>query len=135
MPVVDASVWVALHHGGDRFHARCVRWLERTLLDGGSLVAPALLHVETAAALRRLTRDDGLTREALEETADLGLVELIPLTVERARQAAAVAVATGVRGADAVYLDLARERGDVLISLDRQQLERGAAVARVEQPA
>ena len=134
MTVVDASVWVALHHGGDRFHARCAGWLERLLIEGGPLVAPTLLEVEAAAALRRLTGDEQSAQEVLAESSDLGFLELIPLTVPRAHRAAALAMSTGVRGADAVYLDLARERNDVLVTLDRQQLDRGAGVVAVEEP-
>ena len=135
MTVVDASVWVALHHGKDRFHSRCIRWLERLLIEGGPLVAPTLLEVEAAAALRCLTGDEQLAAEVLAESSALDFLDLMPLTVPRAHRAAVLAMSTGVRGADAVYLELARERSDVLITLDRQQLDRGRRVAAVEEPS
>lgn len=134
MAVVDASVWVSLLHAGDRFHSRSLRWLERNLVEGSVLVAPTLLEVETAAALRRLTGDEELSGAALELTADLGLLELVPLTADRAARAASLATSTAIRGADAVYLELAEERNDVLVTLDRQQLERGARVVTVREP-
>ena len=134
MPVVDASVWVSLHHSRDRFHRPCVRWLERVLLDGEELVAPTLLEVEVAAALRRLTGDEALARQAIDRAASLGILDLVPLTAERSRRAAALASSAAVRGADAVYLDLALERNDVLVTLDRQQLERGSRAVNVSRP-
>jgi len=133
--VVDASVWVALHHRGDRFHSRCAEWLERLLIEGGPLVAPTLLEVEAAAALRRLTGVQQLVEEVLARSSARAFLELVPLTPPRAHRVAALAISTGVRGADAVYLELARERNDVLVTLDRRQLERGAGVAAVEEPS
>jgi predicted nucleic acid-binding protein len=64
-----------------------------------------------------------------------GLVDLVPLDIERGRRAATIAAATGVRGADAVYLELAVQRGEVLVTWDRQQLDGDARVARVQRPA
>jgi predicted nucleic acid-binding protein len=51
-----------------------------------------------------------------------------------AERAAGIAVEHGIRGCDAVYVALAEQFGDVLVTLDRQQLERGAAVAPVREP-
>ncbi len=134
MPVVDASVWVSLLQEKDRHHRRCTRWLEGVLVDGPDLAAPTLLLVEVAAAIRRLTGDDELASEAVSSIEDLHILELVPLSDERSRRAAAIAGATAVRGADAVYLELARDRHDVLVSLDRQQLERGRAIVSVQRP-
>ena len=134
MPVVDASVWVSLCHAGDRKHAKSRRWLERALGEAERLAAPTLLRVEVAAAVRRLTGDGRLAEEALATVDGHGWVELVDLDSERSRRAAEIAAATGVRGADAVYLELAVQRGLALVTWDRQQLERGSAVARVETP-
>ncbi len=132
MPVVDASVVVALNHGADPQHERCLGWLRGCLERGERLVAPHLLLVEVAAAVRRLTGRPGLARAATA-----GLQEWLgffSLDGARAAAAAQVAAATGVRGADAVYLALAQELGEPLVTLDRQQLERGRAVAEVRRP-
>ena len=134
MPIVDASVWVSLCHGGDRHHEKSKRWLEARLLDGERLCAPTLLSVEVAAAIRRLTGDEGHAQAAASTLEELESIDLFALDSDRSRRAAAIASSTGVRGADAVYLELAAQRGDVLVTWDRQQLERGRAVARVETP-
>ena len=134
MPVVDASVFVSIHHAGDRFHKRCAAWLEKALERGDSLTAPNLLAIESAASLRRLTGEESLAAEAVEELIEGGWIRLFPLTRDRALAAAALAGATGVRGADAVYLALARELDEPLITLDRLQLERGRNAAIVQRP-
>lgn len=137
MAVVDASVWVALCHGGDRHHKTSAAAIRELLANGERLSAPTLLKVEVAAALRRLTGDSRLVRTALAETdrfAELGWIDFFELTHERSLRAAEIAAKTGVRGADAVYLELAAQRGETLITWDRQQLARGAAVTRVTTP-
>ncbi len=60
--------------------------------------------------------------------------ELVDLSAERARRAAELAADTGLRGADAVHVELAADRGDRLITWDRQQASRGRATARVATP-
>jgi predicted nucleic acid-binding protein len=70
----------------------------------------------------------------VEELFALGAVELIPLDRERARRAAALAAASGVRGADAVYLALAQELVENLVTLDRLQAEQGAKLVEIRTP-
>jgi len=134
VPVVDASVWVATLHRADPGHARCSDWLRRALDAGASLTAPSLVLAEVAAAIRRISGHAETGADAIVKLLAVPALDLCDLDVARARRAAEIAVNTGVRGADAVYLALAVERGDVLISLDRQQRERGGAVADVRLP-
>jgi predicted nucleic acid-binding protein len=51
---------------------------------------------------------------------------LVPLTEQRARQAAQIAITCRLRGADAVYVALAQELGTTLITWDAELLARGA---------
>lgn len=135
MPVLDASLWVSVCHAGDRHHRRSMRWLESRLGAGDQLLAPTLLSAEVSAAVRRLTGDRSLAEAAAASLDELESFELVPLNRERATRAAEIAASAGVRGADAVYLELAAERGDVLVTWDRRQLERGRQAARVERPS
>ena len=61
-------------------------------------------------------------------------IEFIPVTQAVAERAAAIAADYCVRGCDAVYIAVAEQLGDDLITLDRQQLERGAAVVTTSRP-
>lgn len=99
------------------------------------MAAPGLLLVEVAASIRRLTGSTKLARRVLSELQEDELIELYPLTAARSEAAAEIAASIGVRGADAVYLALASELGETLITLDRQQLERGKRVVDVTRPA
>jgi predicted nucleic acid-binding protein len=133
LPVVDASVWVAYYHEADPAHATCFAWVGAALAQGERLVAPSLVLPEVAAALARLGGPETAKTAVQHLRSRIGLV-LLELDETRALRAADLAITARVRGADAVYLALAQERGDLLISLDRQQRERGSAVARVQSP-
>lgn len=134
MFVLDASLYVATISETDRFRQRSARWLEACLREGASLFAPSLFAVEIAAAIRRLSGSRTVAERAVARLRDKAFIELLPLTWERAQEAAEVAARTGLRGADAVYVALARELGATLVTLDRQQLERGSGIADVRRP-
>lgn len=51
-----------------------------------------------------------------------------------AEAAATLATACSLRGADAVYVALARQEGAPLITLDREMIERGGTAALVMTP-
>jgi predicted nucleic acid-binding protein len=133
MPVIDASVVVALHHAGDRHHRVAFAWL-KALDSNERLAAPNLMVVEVAAAIRRLSGDADLAEEAADDVRSGGWIDLYPLTPEREEAATRMACDVAVRGADAVYLALAAELGQLLVTLDRQQLERGGEVGSVVRP-
>jgi predicted nucleic acid-binding protein len=134
MLVVDASVVVASVSRADAFHDPSRRWMDSCIEDGVELFAPNLLEVELAAALRRLSGDRRFAERAVSRMHQKGFIELMPLTPERAWRAAELAARSGVRGADAVYLALAQELGVPLVTLDRQQLERGQDHVSVRRP-
>jgi len=99
------------------------------------MAAPSLLLIEVTASIRRLTGSAKLARRVLLELQEAELIELYPLTATRSEAAADLGAVIGVRGADAVYLALARELDETLVTLDRQQLERGRGVVDVTKPA
>jgi predicted nucleic acid-binding protein len=99
------------------------------------LFCPTLLPVEVAAAIAR-SRDDASRAVALA-----ALVRgwpnqsLVPLDGAVADRATDLAARLRLRGADAVYAAVAQQYGTILITLDRQQLERLPPEVRVARPA
>ena len=134
MPVIDASVWVAINHAADPGHARCVAWFDSALESNDRLLAPTLLAAEVAGAIRRLTGKQDVAAGVVEQLFELGVVELIGLDPVRSRRAAGVAGSTSLHGADAVYLALAQELEEVLVTIDRQQADRASGIVEVRMP-
>jgi len=134
MAVIDASVAVALVNSHEQEHGTSWAWLEQARATGESVTAPVILLAEVAAALSRGMGDSPLAQRVVQRLAQSELVELTPVTLIMAQQAAAIAAEHRIRGCDAIYVALAEQLGEQLVTLDRQQLERGAAVVGVRVP-
>ncbi len=130
MTVIDASVYVALLKRDERDHARSRAWFG----EAAPVAAPNIILAEVAAAISRGTGDEDRALREVEALERDGLVDLIPVSDQLAGRAARLAAEHQVRGCDAVYVALAEQLGDDLVTLDRQQLERGGAVVRTREP-
>lgn len=134
MPVVDASVVVSALTATDTNHVTAARWLANAIRSGIAMRAPSILLPEVTGAVRRATGREDLAEIALQELLSLPRLTMYPVSLSLALRASAAARNHGLRGCDAVYLALAAEHGDTLITLDREQLQRGAAVALTATP-
>lgn len=132
--VLDASVYVALLRATEPAHAQSWRWVRQARQRGERLVAPALLLPEVAAAISRGSQKPLLARRVAELLTRSALIELVGVTPELAGHAASIAADHRLRGSDAVYVALAEELGHPLLTLDRQQLERGSEVVTTREP-
>lgn len=135
MPVIDASVYVALINEKEPAYDRCWRWLNQTRNRRERISAPLIFPVEVAAAVSRGMSDTRLAHKLVARLVQTRLIQLVPVTTVLAERAATIAAEYRIRGCDAVYVALAEQLDDELITLDRQQLERGAAVATTRQPS
>ena len=134
MAVIDASVYVALLNADEEHHACSWQWFERANRTHEPMRAPVILLAEIAAALSRGMGDSALAHQVVGQLLQSQVVELLPVTITLAERAAAIAADYRVRGCDAVYVALAEQFGDTLVTLDRQQFERGGVVVAVHQP-
>ena len=134
MPVIDASVYVALINAQEEAHTRCWTWFEGAQATREAIVAPAILLPEVAAAISRGVGNKELALKVVEQLKGAGVIELFPVTQPVAEQAAQVASEHRIRGCDAVYVALAAQLADELITLDRQQLEQANSIVEVRKP-
>ena len=131
---IDASVFVNAFNPHEDGHARSLEFLTAIRDDGHPVVVPTLMVAEVAAAVARASGDAaGAVAYALAAAA-LPQLTLVSLTARLARQAAQLAATHRLRGADAVYLIVARRYGAVLVSRDQEQRARGAAITICRTP-
>lgn len=134
MAIIDASVYIALVNAHEKEHASSWAWFEQARAAEESVVAPVILLAEVAAALSRGMGDAPLAHRVVQQLARSGVIELVPITMPIAERAAEIAAEHRIRGCDAVYVALADQLSDTLVTLDRQQLRRGAALVTVRSP-
>jgi predicted nucleic acid-binding protein len=134
MAVIDASVYVAMFHAGEPGHASSWTWWRRAQYTSESISAPLILIAEVAAALSRGASDPSLAHQVVQQLLRYQVVQLAPITSILAERAAAIAADYRVRGCDSIYIALAEQLDEELITLDQQQLERGAVVVKTRRP-
>jgi predicted nucleic acid-binding protein len=134
MPVIDASVYIALIHAHEPDHARSWAWFERASASVEPIRAPVVLLTEVAAALSCGVGDRALARRVVLQLARSRAVELVPVGLGLAERAASIAADHRIRGCDAIYIALAEQSADYLVTLDDQQRERGAEVVPTRTP-
>jgi len=134
MPVIDASVYVALINAQEPEHEASLAWYRRTIEERTAITAPNIILAEVAAALSRGLGDASLAIQAVEQLQRSKIITLRPILHPLAELAADIAAQHRIRGCDALYVALARQTGDDLVTLDQQQLARGGAVVRTYPP-
>jgi predicted nucleic acid-binding protein len=135
MPVLDASVCVAIFNEIDPDHPAASSWFAAASLAEEPIVAPVILLAEVGSALARALDEDRAPMEAVKLLRSGRLLELFPVDGRLAARAATIGIALRIRGADAIYVALADQLGIPLITFDRQQLERGGQVVTARTPA
>ncbi len=134
MPVIDASVYVAIVNTDDVHHRASRQWLESTLRAGETIQAPAIILNEVAAAVSRGVKNQRLALETIERLEHSTIIQLAPISIPLAKSAAHIAAKQRIRGCDAVYIALAADMGESLVTWDRQQKERGASLVTTFTP-
>ena len=133
MTVVDASVLVAYYYQDDTGHDAARDWFRARPRDRTSLRAPAIVLSEVSGAIaRRAGRDMGVLVQT--QLMQPGFLDVHPIGPVLASRASGIAVRLRLKGCDAIYVALAEELGEELITLDAEQIRRGGQVVRVARP-
>lgn len=96
---------------------------------------PLLVLAEIVGALSRSFRDPIRARLEVDLLRDLRHIQFVPIDAAVTQEAAEFAADRALRGADALYVAVARRYGCALVTLDREQRERAAPVVRTLTPA
>lgn len=131
---VDASVWINAFRPGEEGNAESLAFLEKVRRSREPLISPTLLLPELAAVLSR----GGENREAVlrfvESIRQLPHQVFVALDETTAQVAVDLVERCQLRGADAVYASTAFRFGAILVTRDREQLERLKGVIQVRLP-
>jgi len=134
MILVDASVWVGRFLPQDAHHEACKVWLANYLAGGEPVVVPAHAFAEIAGAISRRTGDEALGRRAVELILKVPSLKVVNIGRELGLEGATVASQCKLRGADALYVAAAQILNISLVTLDKEQKERGSQCASVFSP-
>jgi predicted nucleic acid-binding protein len=131
---VDASVFVNAFNPHEDGHVESLAILTAIQEVGDPVIVPTLVLPEIASAVARASDDNAGALEYANATAALPHLMSIALNSAMARQAAELAATHRLRGADAVYVAVARRYGTVLVSRDEEQRSRASAIIACQTP-
>ncbi|MFZ5819813.1 MAG: type II toxin-antitoxin system VapC family toxin [Chloroflexota bacterium] len=131
---VDASVHINALNAREQGSRESQAFLARVEDERLEVICPTLLVAEAAAALSRALGDPEQGLAFACAIRDLPNLALVPLDEPLADLAAELAARHRLRGADAVYAAVAQRHGALLVTNDRQQLERLEGILPVARP-
>ena len=131
---VDASVFINAFNPHEDGHTESLQILTDIQHRGDPIIVPALILPEIASAVARASGDVAGAVRYAKATAALPQLSLVALTPAAAREAAELGATHRLRGADAVYVAVARRYGTVLVTRDNEQRSRGTAVVPCQTP-
>ena len=134
MIVLDASVWVSAVVPTEARHVTSHDWLASWTEAGHRLVVPDLFIVEVTGTIARRRGDPQAGRQTLRDLRSDPAFDIVTPTRSTWTIAAGLAADLLLRGADAVYLAVALERGLPLITWDQEILLRAGTTIDVRTP-
>ncbi|MBI4449577.1 PIN domain-containing protein [Candidatus Uhrbacteria bacterium] len=93
-------------------------------------MVPYSVLVEVAASLRRRTGSVSIAEVSKKELQNIDSIFFLELTENRANEAADIAKETGLKGMDAIVVQIARENVSILVSLDDDIIKKSVNIAR-----
>ena len=133
--VVDASVWISSLLTDEVNHTTTRAWLRRQIAKSTRFFVPILFLAEVGGGIVRRTGRPRLARTVLNDMLAAPTLHLIPVDEHLARSAADLAIDLRLRGADALYVAVARDLGIPLVTWDLEQRDRAGAVITTVTPA
>ncbi len=125
---IDASVFVAAARVEEEHYAASRQFLQRVQALAVTVFCPTLVLAECAAAIARPTGDEALAGEIITLVQDFPDMRLVAIELPLAHQAAQIAIAHRLRGADSIYAAVAELCQATLVTWDEEMLDRCRAV-------
>jgi predicted nucleic acid-binding protein len=111
---VDSSIIVSSLLENEPRHKEARKIWSNVLSGKNVAIMPYSVFVEVVGAVRRRTDSEDLAREVGKQLLEIETVFFVGLDDKSAKEAAEIAVTTGVRGMDALVLQVAQDFGTEL---------------------
>ena len=131
---IDASVIISAAHDTEIYSEASQEFLSRLREEKLKAFLPELVMPEIASGLLRATKNVKFAYEFVDSLRAIPNFAFVPLDRTLSDAAVNVIIATGLKGADAVYVALALNYNLTLVTLDKDQLLRSRNLIAVRKP-
>lgn len=127
---VDSSVIISSLLKNESRHKEAFAIWENVLTGSSYAIMPFSILVEVVAAIRRRTGDEDLAIEIKKELINIPNISFVILDDKAAKKAADIAAKTGLRGMDALVVQVAKEFDSDLISFDDEMIKKAKVILK-----
>lgn len=132
--IVDASVWVSYFLAEDVRHMETVAWMDEMLSSRQPITVPTLVLPEVAGAIARRSSRPDLGLRAAQQIMEYPFVDLVYPDRRITLLATRVAATLPMKGADAIYVAVAKTLERPLVTWDVEQRARGSLLISARSP-
>ena len=129
---LDSSVFIAALRSSESLHGPCLQLFERVIKGQYEVFVPYSVLVEVVAAAFRRTESRQFAKTVYAQLLQIPSIHFLDLVKSRASQACELAMASGLRGMDTLVLQVAREMGTTLVTLDEEFAELAKRAVRTQ---
>lgn len=131
---IDASVIISAARGGELYSNRSRTFLNRVRDERLKAFLPEIALVEISSGLMRATKDASFSAVFARSIREIPNFSFVAVDSRLADRAIDIVTLTGLRAADALYVALARDYELILITLDREQMQKSHGLISVKEP-
>jgi len=132
MLTLDSSIIIAALREQEEKHKQCIRLLEKIKNAEYLVVEPYTVLIEVVAAIRRRTGSEQLAERVKKDLQRIDSIYFLELESERANEASDIAKKSGMRGMDAIVVQIANEFNAPLVSLDNDMIAKAKGIVKVK---
>lgn len=129
---IDSSVIVAAIRKSEGMHEKCKKLFQKVAAGDYEAIEPYTVLVEVAAAVKRRTGSTELAERAKNDLLSMRGISFEELVKYRAEEAGQIAAQSGLRGMDAVVVQIAKENKCSLVTLDDAMAEKAKEIIPIE---
>ncbi|MCK5661141.1 MAG: type II toxin-antitoxin system VapC family toxin [Methanosarcinales archaeon] len=131
---LDSSVIVAALRKQEVHHNAAIDILEKVKNGEYIAIEPQIVLVEVAAAIKRRTGSTELANRVMDDLLAIDTIHFTDLESRRAEDVTEIAINIGVRGMDAIVIQIAKEFNIPLITLDMEMIEKSRLFVDARSP-
>jgi len=133
--VIDSNIFISSVDPKDIFHSECYPIFEKLLNFELEALCPALVLVETTCVIRRRTNSETIAIAVYKNLSRLLSITWLDITVDVAESACMIGCKTGLRGGDAIVLQVAEQYGIPLLTKDKEMKKKALKGTLVFEPS
>ncbi|MCI0488166.1 MAG: PIN domain-containing protein [Blastocatellia bacterium] len=133
--VIDSNIFISGLDPNDIFHSDCYPFFERMVNFEMEALCPVLVLVETVCVIRRRTNSEEAARNVYKSLTLLPSINWLDITLAVAERACLLGARTGLKGGDALVLQVAEEYGIPLLTKDKEMKNKAPAGILVFEPS